>query len=998
MSFENTRLLSPTELLDIYGIPIFNDAERREYFTLSDEETKALKRFKDMDDAVYFAISLVFFKIKKTLIKFSYRETTAERQHVMERYFPNQLSPKSYPSDYTKMSRIENKILSLCDYQRFTGNGAQTIKEELLSYASHHPKQRQLCKALLDLCVKHRVVIPAISTLQALVSTTWNEATERVTQIYLRYTRKPQRDLILTLLDKTDHLHHIVSIKQDMKGFNTEELHKEIDKHSQLKPVFEIAKEILPKLSFPTTTVYYYASLINYYNGPRLKQINPITVQLYLLCYGFTRFQRLNDNILEALKKRTPEYHKKGNDYANDLASQQLALIKETRKKVSDMLIAIEKHSDPVNVPRKIIYRYVPEKELLPTAKLLIDDKFDHDFSYWKYIDSVEDSIKLNLRALFLTVELEVTNDALLKEIINTTKTMLLNNTFSKDPLPSSFKTWIDKADREYLIKNEVIIANRFEYLLYRRIVYYLTTNKVTIKYSVKYKRVEDDLMAKSKWDKKKPEILDNLGYAKLNSPILETLALKRNELKDLYHTVNQAILNGKNDQVILTKNNSGSLIWRLRPLDEKEDPNNSFFLNFQPRSIVDVIQFVNGREHFIKVFEAILPRSTKNKHDAELIMAVVLANAIRLGARQMAGISDLKESDLITTEATYIRMETLIAAIDLLNNASAQFPIYKQWYINSIIHSSLDGLKLGNRLRNVKARFSPKYFHDGVGVSGYNHILNGFSITSALIGANEYEASFLFGLVHQLNNFEIKPEYVSTDKHGTNALNFGLFDLTDLTFAPRIPKPHRETFWGFGDAKDYDSCIIKPTKFMNEQFVASEWDNMQRLVASLLTGEESPSIIISKLSSKNYRSDTKDAFAQYNHIVRSGFLLKYLHDPEFRRAILVALNRGEHFNNLYRAITVLRKGELRGQSEIEMEIWNQCTRLIASIILYYNTYILNSFYVRTNDPVEKAFIASLSPGAWIHVNLLGYYQFCGQFSSELVDCWIKQWDWRKYV
>ena len=136
---------------------------------------------------------------------------------------------------------------------------------------------------------------------------------------------------------------------------------------------------------------------------------------MVLRAFNDSTTQRLNDNILEALKKRTPEYHKKGNDDANDLASQQLALIKETRKKVSDMLIAIEKHFDSIKVPRKIIYRYVPEKDLLPTAKLLIDDKFDHDFFYWKYIASVEDSIKLNLRVLFLTVELEVTNDALLK-------------------------------------------------------------------------------------------------------------------------------------------------------------------------------------------------------------------------------------------------------------------------------------------------------------------------------------------------------------------------------------------------------------------------------------------------------------------------------------------------------------------------------------------------------------------------------------------------------
>ena len=63
-----------------------------------------------------------------------------------------------------------------------------------------------------------------------------------------------------------------------------------------------------------------------------------------------------------------------------------------------------------------------------------------------------------------------------------------------------------------------------------------------------------------------------------------------------------------------------------------------------------------------------------------------------------------------------------------------------------------------------------------------------------------------------------IKPTYLSTDKHGSNPLNFGLFDLTDLVFAPRIPKPHNETFWGFGNAKDYDdNYIIKPTKFTNE-------------------------------------------------------------------------------------------------------------------------------------------------------------------------------------
>ena len=82
------RLLAPAELLDIYGIPVLSDIERQEYFTFNEEENKALKEFKDTKEAVYFAICLVFFKIKRTLVDFNYQDVTAERQHVMERYFP----------------------------------------------------------------------------------------------------------------------------------------------------------------------------------------------------------------------------------------------------------------------------------------------------------------------------------------------------------------------------------------------------------------------------------------------------------------------------------------------------------------------------------------------------------------------------------------------------------------------------------------------------------------------------------------------------------------------------------------------------------------------------------------------------------------------------------------------------------------------------------------------------------------------------------------------
>ncbi len=998
MSNKNTRLLSATDLLDIYSIPALNDFERNEYFTFNNQEIAALNSLDTIEDAVYFAVCLVFFKIRQTFVEFNYRDITLERQHVMHRYFPSQASPKSFPCSVSRITRIENKVLELRCHQRFSGDIVNVIKRELFKCAPLNPRQRQLCKALLDLFVKHCVAIPGYTTIETIVSEIWNKEIDRVSQAYLRYTNKSQRNLVLSLLDKTNDLHHIVSIKQEMKGFNTTELDREMEKHQQLNPIFDIAKTVLPKLRLPTATINYYASLINYYNGPRLKQLNTHSAQLYLLCYSFTRLQMLKDNLLEAFKKRTLDYQTKGVVYAKEIAVNEIELIKKTREKVSNLLVAIKNHSDSEQVPRNVIYRHVPEDELLNAAKLLVGGNLDKELLFWEYIDHEKDSITLNLRKLFLIIDFEVTRDEVLKEVVDYTKTALANHTFYNTPLPDSLKSWISKNDSAYVMKDDDVIHNRFEYLFYKRLVYYLTTNKLTLKYSIKYKKVDDDLIPPIKWKKNKRRILKNIGYNKLTSPIQQTLKIKRIELTELYKTVNHAIKNGENNAIKIIDDKNGEQAWRLRPLKKISDPNDSLFLKFQQSSIVDVIHFVNHKTHFTNSFEPVLPKSTKIKHDPALIIASALANAIRLGSRKMASISDLNESSLITAEATFLRNETLIAAANIVNNAAAKIPIYKEWYINSIMHASLDGLKLETRVRNVKARRSPKYFGQGIGVSGYNEIFNHFSLASRIIGANEYEGNFLFEMVHHQNTSEMKPTCISTDKHGSNSLNYGLFDLTDLVFAPRIPKPHRETLWGFGSAKDYSGYIIKPTKFADEKFIVDEWGNIQHFVVSLLTGEESPSNIIRKVSSGNYSSDTKKAFVQYNHIVRSQFLLKYLHDPEFRRAILVSLNRGEAFNKLYRAITVLNKGELRGGSEIEMEIWNQCTRLISSIILYYNTYILNELYQNSSDEGEKAFLIGLSPGAWVHISMLGIYQFYGKKSDDLVDQWIKHWDWRKEV
>ena len=63
MANPNSTLLTAEERRTLYGVPMLNDIERTEYFTFTDNEIKALNGFDHVENAVYFAISLAFFKL-----------------------------------------------------------------------------------------------------------------------------------------------------------------------------------------------------------------------------------------------------------------------------------------------------------------------------------------------------------------------------------------------------------------------------------------------------------------------------------------------------------------------------------------------------------------------------------------------------------------------------------------------------------------------------------------------------------------------------------------------------------------------------------------------------------------------------------------------------------------------------------------------------------------------------------------------------------------------
>ena len=62
----------------------------------------------------------------------------------------------------------------------------------------------------------------------------------------------------------------------------------------------------------------------------------------------------------------------------------------------------------------------------------------------------------------------------------------------------------------------------------------------------------------------------------------------------------------------------------------------------------------------------------------------------------------------------------------------------------------------------------------------------------------------------------------------------------------------------------------------------------------------------------------------------------------ESRKNIHRAVNRGESYHKLRRAISHANFGKLRFKTEYEQEIWNECARLISNCVIFYNATILS--------------------------------------------------------
>jgi TnpA family transposase len=216
-------------------------------------------------------------------------------------------------------------------------------------------------------------------------------------------------------------------------------------------------------------------------------------------------------------------------------------------------------------------------------------------------------------------------------------------------------------------------------------------------------------------------------------------------------------------------------------------------------------------------------------------------------------------------------------------------------------------------------------------------------ALNKRIIGSNEHEGHYLFDL-RMKNSTEITPDIVSTGTHGVNHVNFALLDLFGYQFAPRYAKLSTVIEKIFNITTDKNDRIqMSLKKYINTKHIMAHWDTIQRIAVSLAQRKMDQATLVRKLFGYKSNQLLLEAFTEDNRLVKARYLLSYIDDPELRSHVQKTLNRGETYHQLRRAISQDNGERFRGNSDEEIELRNECARLMAKAIIYFKSKVLSN-------------------------------------------------------
>jgi TnpA family transposase len=392
---------------------------------------------------------------------------------------------------------------------------------------------------------------------------------------------------------------------------------------------------------------------------------------------------------------------------------------------------------------------------------------------------------------------------------------------------------------------------------------------------------------------------------------------------------------------------------------------------------IEDVLIEVDKQCQFTREFTPLGTYEARVDNFYPALLASLLAQGTNMGIAQMAQAARIPAKTLHHVSQWFLRDDTLRAANRALVNYHHELPLSAAWGDGTFSSSDAQRVAIGRG--SILASFYPRYFgyyERAVGI--YTHVSDQHSVfASRVISCAPREAPYVLdGLLE--NDTMLAPRSHTTDTHGATEQVFALCYLLGITFMPRLADLADVQLYRLDRSRSYDA-LDPLLRSVDTNIILEQWDHIVRIAASIRDRSSPAHVVVDRLAA-NASDRPAKALTMLGRIVRTTFIMRYLHDAKIRDRVQLQLNRGEGRHALSKRLFFGNDGVFR--TGVVDELMNKVSALsvLSNAVLVWNTTrmaeIIAAVETASGHSVPIQDLARVSPLLSARLLVSGRYNF----------------------
>ncbi len=892
----------------------------------------------------------------------------------------------------TTRLRHQRLVLDLQGFQVFDMEAQARLVAEIAAMVRTHLPPRMIFGRCVDFLIEQKIQVPGVRRLTDLIRQQLSDRKRLLMDVVEAHLTPPIRGLLDDLFDREDggNRYRLSLLKKISQSSRPRAVRESAEDFCAMSELYAEVRPVLEALDLGVEGVRYYAGGVLRSEIFQLRRRADADRHLHAIAFIAHQHHRLHDALIDRLLTVVRSFETAA---ARDHKDQVFERRQSDHTRMGALLDALE--TDVFGALRDIRF-LVEDARLLPVEK----------------IDRIQIVLNRDRESAFHDLRADIRRDAADRDPwfqALESRSLRLQNRISpilrvvcfgsgercadlmaaivyfgdKDGAVAANApmAFLDQEERDAVSpKGGAFRVSLYKVFLFQHVAGAIKAGNLNLEGSYKYRPLDDYLISRERWNTDKAQFLERAGLADFADPA-PVLAALDDTLHRQYQQTNAAIREGTNPHLKITAN-GGFRVATPAQGEIESEPMNGILPQRHYVPLAEILATVNRHCGLLDEFRHLRQAHVRQSPGPATLFAGIMGLGCGIGAQRMARISpSVSERELEHTINWRFSLDNIVAANDRVVAAMDRMELpglYRR--SQETLHTSSDGQKFEVRRESLNASYSFKYFGKGQGVSAYTFIDERSILWHSLVfSAAERESAYVIdGLMH---NDVIRSDIHSTDEHGYNETIFGVTHLLGLSYAPRIKNIGKQRLYRFySRRKDGADWAIAPAKYVNETAILENWDDMLRLVATIKLKESTASDIFRRLNSYSRQHSLYKAMKAFGQIVKSLFILRYLDDLNLRQAIEKQLNKVELANRFTRAVAVGNPREFAQVEKEEQEIAEACNRLIKNCIICWNCLYLTRRLEHAATPEERdqilRAIATHSPIAWGHINMLGEYDF----------------------